>query len=84
MACGTPVIVTENTGSKAAVQKGGGLIIPAGDPSALEGAIKKFYHNRDMLIEYGKKAKTVAADYTWENYYRRLNQVINDIARNQG
>src|SRR5207253_879376 len=35
MACGTPVIVSENTGSKDAVQKGGGFVIPIDNVEAL-------------------------------------------------
>ncbi|HMI66036.1 MAG TPA: glycosyltransferase family 4 protein, partial [Cyclobacteriaceae bacterium] len=64
MACGTPVIVTENTGSKEAVQKGGGIVIPAGNALALEDTIKSLYNNRSTLETLGKKAREVAVEYT--------------------
>ncbi|RMG37979.1 MAG: glycosyltransferase [Methanobacteriota archaeon] len=35
MACGTPVIVSENTGSQEAVKEGAGFVIPPGDVGAL-------------------------------------------------
>jgi glycosyltransferase involved in cell wall biosynthesis len=84
MACGTPVIVTENTGSKDAVQKGGGIVIPAGNALALEDAIKRLYNNRGTLETLGKKAREVAVGYSWENYYRKLGEVMQNISRKSG
>ncbi len=84
MACGTPVIVTENTGSRDAVEKGGGIVIPAGNDLALEDAIKNLYNNRSTLETLGKKAREVAIEYTWEKYYQKLGGVIQDICDKSG
>ena len=84
MACGTPVIVTENTGSKDAVKKGGGIVIATGDSKALQEAIVTFYNDRFLLEETGKKAHQVAMEYSWENYYREIGEVFDDIYKKSG
>ena len=84
MACGTPVIVTENTGSMDAVKKGGGLIIKTGDDSALQDAISFFYDDRSRVEQLGKAAREVAIEYTWENYYNEVNSVLLEISNKSG
>ena len=79
MACGTPVIVTENTGSKDVVMQGGGKIIPVDDLESLKSAINYYKDNRILLEEDGKKASVVAQNYTWENYYMQVNNAISEI-----
>jgi glycosyltransferase involved in cell wall biosynthesis len=79
MACGTPVIVTENTGSKDAVTQGGGKIIPVDDLEALKSAINYYKDNREKLEEDGRKANEVVQNYTWEHYYDRINTIISAI-----
>lgn len=79
MACGTPVIVTENTGSKDAVLQGGGKVIPVDDVDAIIKSIKAYQNNRDLLQEHGKQAYEVAQKFTWQNYYLQLNTLIENI-----
>jgi glycosyltransferase involved in cell wall biosynthesis len=84
MACGTPVIVSENTGAKEAVSQGGGFIIPVDDLEALKEKIRYFYDNRTELETYGRKAHQIAQQYTWANYYKRVKEVIEEIALREG
>jgi lipopolysaccharide biosynthesis glycosyltransferase len=79
MASGTPVIVTENTGAKDAVTKGGGKIIPVDDIEALKSAISYYYANRNKIKEDGIIANRVAQNYTWDSYYEQINQIISSI-----
>ncbi|GHS94908.1 hypothetical protein FACS1894207_3820 [Bacteroidia bacterium] len=81
MACGTPVIITENTGSKDVVVQGGGKIIPVDDLDALKSAIDYYNVNRERLKEDGKKANEVVQNYTWDNYYAQINEVISLITK---
>jgi glycosyltransferase involved in cell wall biosynthesis len=83
MACGTPVIVTENTGAKDAVEKGGGFVIPVGDALALAEKIQYFYDNRTEIERMGCEARRVAEQYTWENYYQQVTNALTDIARRE-
>lgn len=84
MACGTPVIVTENTGAKDAVAQGGGFVIPAGDELALSEKISYFYRNRGAVEQMGHEARRVAEQYTWANYHRQITDALTDIARRKG
>ncbi len=84
MACGTPVVVTTGSGAQEAVAKGGGFVIPAGDETALAGAIQYGYDHRDELPELGQQARRVAETYTWDRYYQQVTDALTDIARKEG
>jgi glycosyltransferase involved in cell wall biosynthesis len=84
LACGTPVITTENTGAKDAVLQGGGLVIPAGDEDALKKSILYFYNNREQIEIMGRKGRQIAEQYTWENYHQQVIAAVEDIARKEG
>lgn len=79
MACGTPVIISENTGSRDAVEKGGGFIIPVDDIDALKSKLSFFYMNRAQIEIMGREANKVAQAYTWDNYYTQVVNAIEDI-----
>ncbi len=79
MACGTPAIVTENTGSQDAVKEGGGFVIPPGDIEALMEKIKYLYENRDEVERLGAEAIDVAANYTWNHYATNLIHALNEM-----
>ncbi|MFN0015267.1 MAG: glycosyltransferase family 4 protein [Saprospiraceae bacterium] len=83
MACGTPAIVTENTGARDAVQQGGGWVIPTNDVPALENAIRYCLNNRAVVEEKGKLAHQTARQYTWENYQKNLLAIFDEISRYQ-
>ena len=80
MACGTPVIVTQNSGSSDAVRDGtDGFIVPIMDVESLKGKILYFYENREKIKEMGKNAASAAQDYTWESYRKRVREIIEEI-----
>ncbi|MBD0257824.1 MAG: glycosyltransferase family 4 protein, partial [Cytophagales bacterium] len=83
MACGTPVIVTEHTGSRDAVKQGGGFVIPVDDLEALKERMRFFYHHRDQVEQIGRKAHTVAQAYTWNNYYRQVQHAMLEMWEQQ-
>jgi len=83
MACGTPVIVTEHTGSRDAVKQGGGFVIPVDDLEALKERMRFFYHHRDQVEQIGRKAHTVAQAYTWNNYYRQVQNAMLEMWEQQ-
>lgn len=83
MGCGTPVIVSENTGTKEVVANGiNGFIIPVEDVSALKEKILFFYNNRDKLEYFGKNARKQAKNYTWGNYGKSVREIIEEIWSN--
>jgi len=79
MACGTPVIVSENTGAKDAVRQGGGFVIPVDNVEAIKEKISFFYHNRHAVETMGREAHRIAQQYTWQRYYEQVAQVIDEI-----
>jgi glycosyltransferase involved in cell wall biosynthesis len=72
MACGSPVLVSERTGAKDAVEKGGGQVLPIDDLTAWVSAIEQFYHDRSLLEKIGKQAAINAQNYTWEAYHQQV------------
>jgi len=80
MACGTPAIVSENTGAKDAVRQGGGWVVPANDAQALTAAILSCMDNRKNLEETGRRAHAIAQQYTWANYAWSLLAILRKIA----
>jgi glycosyltransferase involved in cell wall biosynthesis len=79
MACGSPVLVSENTGAKDAVEQGGGVVLPVGNLMAWVSAVEFFYNNRSFLQKTGEKAAIVAKQYTWEAYHEQVFNTISDI-----
>lgn len=80
MACGTPVIVSENTGAKDAVIDGvNGFIVPVDDVEALKERILYLHDNRDKIEFFGRNARKQAENYTWGNYRRRIRETVLEI-----
>ena len=79
MACGTPVIVSENTGAKDVVKNGGGVVIEAGDALKLKDQIEYFYYNRGVIEEMGKIATHSVKKFTWSIYEQNVQNFINEI-----
>jgi glycosyltransferase involved in cell wall biosynthesis len=79
MACGLPVIVSENTGAKDAVTDDSGFVIPIDDEDALMDKILYFYYNTAEIERMGKNAARVVQKYTWDNYYKQVNDFIDTI-----
>ena len=80
MACGTPVIITENTGAKDAVEQGGGFVIPAGNADVLVEKIMYFYNKRSEITRLGATARKVAEQYSWDHYHQQVIAALHDIA----
>jgi len=67
MACGRPVIVTQNVGS---VARDGvdGFVIPIRNVDALKEKILFFYEHPDKIAEMGINARRRAAQFSWDSY----------------
>jgi glycosyltransferase involved in cell wall biosynthesis len=68
MACGSPTLVSDHTGAKDAVEKGGGYVLQIDDLTAWVSTIERFYNDRFLLEQMGKQAAAIAQTYTWEAY----------------
>jgi glycosyltransferase involved in cell wall biosynthesis len=80
MACGLPVIVTENTGSSDAVQEGkNGFVVPIRDSATLAERILYLYQNPKQRQEMGNVASRIVNHFTWERYSERLLEIYGEI-----
>lgn len=74
MACGLPVIVTENVGARDLVQDGiNGFVVPVGAPEVIADRLRYLYEQPERRREMGVNARqTVESGYAWTDYGLRL------------
>lgn len=85
MACGKPIIATENSGAADFIDDGKeGFIIPILNNSILKEKIKYFYENKDAIVKFGERAAIkVTNGFTWEEYGKRAIALYNSIIKNE-
>jgi len=72
MACGLPVIISENTGTAEAVTDGReGFVVPVHDRATLGERIERLYKNPELRSEMGLRAQDRARQMTWAAYGAR-------------
>ncbi len=80
MACGLPLIVSENTGS--VVRDGiDGFIVPIRDTEALKEKILFFYENEEKRQAMGANAKEYVQQWTWDRYGEKMVEAYEKILR---
>ena len=82
LSCGLPIICTENTGGPEILANGGGgVVVPAGDPSALAREIMRLAESEQWLQQLRVEANAVAPKFTWGNYRSRLIESLAQFER---
>lgn len=85
MACGLPVIVTQNTGSGQAVEEGvNGFIVPIRNPQALHEKLIYLYEHPQIRLEMGRAASSSVRNFTWERYAKGLLEIYRELMRIRG
>jgi len=80
MACGLPVIVTENVGAKDCVRSGfDGLIIRPFSVDSICESILFFYSNPDKVQDMGRSGSIQAQNFTWEAYQERFIKLFEEL-----
>lgn len=83
MACGLPVIVSENVGAADLVSEGdNGYVVPIRDVEALKRKILELYDHREKLERLSRKALEDARLLSWERYGERLCRFLYEVHRN--
>lgn len=84
MACGLPVVISENVGAKDIVINGvNGFVFKVGDSAELATYLQYFQNNPDQRIKMGLAAReSVKNGFTWDDYGDRLNVFINEFEKN--
>ncbi|MEA5470459.1 glycosyltransferase family 4 protein [Spirulina sp. 06S082] len=77
MACGIPIITTENAGGSDIITDGvEGFIIPIRDVEAIQEKLAWCYAHPQELAEMGKAARQKAEELTWKLYRDRLSSLV--------
>jgi glycosyltransferase involved in cell wall biosynthesis len=80
MACGLPVICTENVGAAEMVKNNkNGFVVPAASSQALAEKILWCYQNQDTLVYMGKDAKEWVKNWSWDNYGKNIIEVYKKV-----
>jgi len=72
MACGLPVIVTDNTGAAQIVTQKNGMVIPTGNKAALLIAIQFFLDHPEETLHMGINAANTVSNNSWITYEKEL------------
>ena len=73
MACGLPVIVTDQVGASDHVLDGeNGFIVPAASVEALLEKIRFLNFNRDQCLKFGEKSRDLSKSLSWSNVTRHF------------
>ncbi len=82
MACGTPCIVTPNTGHEETIRDGiNGFLVPIRDSRAIEDRISILIRETDRRIEMGRQARLTAEQHTWAHYQARLMSIYDGFLK---
>jgi glycosyltransferase involved in cell wall biosynthesis len=83
MACGLPILATENTGAPDIVREGiDGFIVPIRDVEALKEKILWLYENREAREAMGASAlERVRSGYSWDDYGTRIAEAYANAVR---
>jgi len=86
MACGLPVIVTENVGAADVITEGvDGFIVPIRDANALKERILRLYEQPELRKSMSRAALTKAkSELSWDRYGDRLVRFLSDRTNNAG
>jgi glycosyltransferase involved in cell wall biosynthesis len=80
MACGLPVIISENTGYAGVVRNGReGFVVPIRSPEQISMRIAQLQDSEELRIAMGNWARHRAEQYTWAAYGRRLEETYRPI-----
>lgn len=80
LACGTPVLCTENTGAADIISHGeDGWILPAGDRAALRDRLAWCIHHRAELRAMRVAARATAERYPWSRFRGNLRSILSSV-----
>jgi glycosyltransferase involved in cell wall biosynthesis len=69
MACGLPVVVSENTfGHDVVTDDVEGYVVPIRDPAAIAARLRHLYEHPDERARMGKAAERRAEEFSWDRY----------------
>ncbi len=85
MAAGTAVVASAVGQLTEVIQDGrNGMLVPAGDASAMAMALQQLLQNHDLRAQLGRQARADAVQkHSWEHYLARLEQLFRAVLAGQ-
>jgi alpha-maltose-1-phosphate synthase len=84
MACGVPVIVSENTfGSDVVIDGKNGYVVPIRDSSAICDRIELLLNDETLQMKLGVGARTTAENHSWEAFGRQIVELVTGQQRRE-
>jgi len=81
MACGVPVIITEQTGAKDCVRRDvDGFVLPSADAGRIADTLEYCSEHRDQLLSMGRQARQQAKQFSWTRYQDGVASHLNRLA----
>lgn len=81
MACGVPVIISDNTGARDVVRHGeNGFVVPTYEVEPLKNQILQIYRHPELARDLGVEARKTAEANTWDHYSEKLMAVYRELA----
>ena len=59
-----------------------GFVIPIQNIDAIVNSVEWFCKHHDKIVEMGKKARKMALQFTWDKYYEKAAQSIEEVVCN--
>ncbi len=78
LASGLPVITTPNAGSVVRNEIDG-FVVPVRNIEILKDKIRMLYENNSLRRDMSKNAKEGIKEYSWEKYYQRIGDLLEEI-----
>jgi glycosyltransferase involved in cell wall biosynthesis len=76
LACGVPVLVSDQVGARELVDAGTGVVVPAGDEDALCAALLDLACRRPELRRMTAACRRAALSASWERYHESLADLV--------
>ncbi len=85
LACGTPIIVSDNVGTKQLVEDGvTGFVVPIRDAKAISERLVLLYRNESLRQQFAASSRDIALRHSWETYREGLLRAYGQIAAREG
>ncbi|MFW5835883.1 MAG: glycosyltransferase family 4 protein [bacterium] len=79
MACGTPVVSTDNDGSKEIISPENGVLVPRGNVDEFLPAVERVVSDESTWKRFSVAASEAAARFTWDRAAQRMDSVLSDL-----
>ena len=80
LACGLPIIISENTGTKDLITDGKeGFVVPIRDEEAIQDRLLRLYSDSERLAEMSQAASRKSAASGWDVYMDRALQIYENL-----